>query len=345
MVSTFNECPESEVEQPTAALAVIDSTPADKLFTPGGVTDAQLAAGREWYLTEAKKYGIETEAKRTELKRFARPLQKLRTGIEARAKEFTGETKRTLAAIDTEKRRLVQIVGGIEDEVLRPLTEWETEEEARKTRLSSYVQRMAEAGQPHLYATLVELETAIRQLEQFSTSDMQEYKTSAESAIAASLKVLKPELARRQEAERNAAELAELRRKQAERDEQDRLAEQKSREEARIAEAAERLAEKMVAEKQAVVQPYIPSAQEERGVPITQEKIAELLAANHNDPASDSNQGHGEPEEQIPSFIHEGQVDHKVAEALMGCGLTRGEAESVLLALKLNLIPHVTITY
>jgi hypothetical protein len=29
----------------------------------------------------------------------------------------------------------------------------------------------------------------------------------------------------------------------------------------------------------------------------------------------------------------------------MGCGLTRGEAESVLLALKLNLIPHVTITY
>ena len=89
---------------------------------PGAVTDAQLAAGRDWYLTEAKKYDISTEKARTEFKRFARPLQKLRTGIEARAKELTGATKRKIAAIDAEKRRLIRIVGGIEDEVLAPLT-------------------------------------------------------------------------------------------------------------------------------------------------------------------------------------------------------------------------------
>ena len=57
--------------EPSTALAVIDTMADDILFTPGAVTDAQLAAGREWYLTEAKKYGIETEDRRTELKRFA----------------------------------------------------------------------------------------------------------------------------------------------------------------------------------------------------------------------------------------------------------------------------------
>lgn len=111
---------EMTTDNPVTSLAVIDTLENSALFASGGVTDAQLAAGREWYLANAPK-GIETEEKRTALKRFARPLQKLRTGIEARAKEFTGETKRKLAAIDTEKRRLVQIVGGIEDEVLAPL--------------------------------------------------------------------------------------------------------------------------------------------------------------------------------------------------------------------------------
>ena len=128
---------------PVTSLAVIDTLENSALFASGGVTDAQLAAGREWYLANAPK-GIETEEKRTALKRFARPLQKLRTGIEARAKEFTGETKRKLAAIDTEKRRLVLLVGGIEDEVLRPLTEWEQEEEARKVRLSGIVKSLGE---------------------------------------------------------------------------------------------------------------------------------------------------------------------------------------------------------
>jgi hypothetical protein len=218
---------------------VIDTLTPDALFAPGGVTDAQLAAGREWYLTEAKKYGIETEEKRTELKRFARPLQKLRTGIEARAKEFTGETKRKLAAIDTEKRRLVQVVGGIETEVLRPLTEWEAEEESRKVRLAGIVQELIAKGQ-RIYMDMADIKIAIRDLEGVDLSILQEYKINAESAIAASLRVLKPELARRQEAERNAAELAELRRKQAEREEADRIAEQKRQEEERIEAEAQR---------------------------------------------------------------------------------------------------------
>ena len=113
---------ETTIDAPSTALAIIDNMDDNLLFTPGAVTDAQLEAGRQWYLEQAKNYDISTDKARREFKRFARPLQKLRTGIEARAKELTGATKRKIAAIDAEKRRLVQIVGGIEDEVLSPLT-------------------------------------------------------------------------------------------------------------------------------------------------------------------------------------------------------------------------------
>jgi hypothetical protein len=365
MKTLFDERPmpttDEQAESTGSALAVIDSLTPDALFAPGGVTDAQLAAGREWYLTEAKKYGIETEERRTELKRFARTLQKLRTGIEARAKEFTGETKRKLAAIDTEKRRLVLIVGGIEADVLRPLTEWEQEEDARRTRLSGIVNMLADLGQPHLYSDTASIEAAIKELETFDVSTMQEYKVGAESAIAASLLVLKDALAQRQQVEANERELAELRRKQAERDEADRQAEAKRQEEARIAEAAEKLAAKQVAD-----------AVQAARVETRQEVIAELSVPTRPDwmePTPEPKEyslAQPSPLRYVPSVtvggtafdsrpaepvVEETQTDRwnrvhgEITQALIGCALTRDEARGVVLAIARGLIPHVSITY
>lgn len=329
------QSPVSETTEPPApvtSLAVIDTLENSALFASGGVTDAQLAAGREWYLANAPK-GIETEEKRTALKRFARPLQKLRTGIEARAKEFTGETKRKLAAIDTEKRRLVLLVGGIENEVLRPLTEWEREEDERKTRLSGIVNELSAKGQ-RVYATVSELEMVIGQLEAFDVSTMQEYKVGAESAIAASLRVLKPELERRREADANARELAELRRKQAERDEADRLAEEKRQEQARI---------------DAAVQAKLDAALEAAKAATRQEVIAELAplpVSTDTAPAK----GFGSPAavqaaQEYTVAEHRQKIMDEAAEALMGLALTRTEAMRVVSAIADGHIPHITIAY
>jgi transposase-like protein len=206
-----------------SALAVIDTMADDIIFTPGAVTDAQIEAGRQWYLAEAKKYDISTEAKRTELKRFARPLQKMRTGIEARAKEITGATKRKIAAIDAEKRRLVQLVGGIEDEVLAHLKAWEQEEEARKIRLARAVKEIEEMVD-FTGDSIAIIETKIATLETYDISAMQEYKVGAESAITAVLKRLKAELVNRRELEAQQKELDALRAESAKRAEADRLA-------------------------------------------------------------------------------------------------------------------------
>ena len=311
---------------PGSALALIDGMADDQLFSPGSITDAQLATMRSDWLAEAKKYDIATDKARTELKRFARPLQKLRTGIEARAKELTGATKRKIAAIDTEKRRLVQIVGDIEKEVLSPLTRWELEEETRKSRLAGDVKAFADAAQIHLYPDIVALGAAIHELESVDVSTMQEYKVSAESAIAASLKVLKPELARRIQAEADNRELEKLRADAATRAEQDR-----------INAAAERFA----AEK-------IQAAVEAAKVEARQEVIAELSA-----PVEKDVDDHPEfteivaptPLAPLTHETREQAINAQIVEALMGCAITRRESIAVLKAILAGHIPHVTIAY
>jgi hypothetical protein len=313
---------------PGTALSLIDDMADDKLFSPGSITDAQLATMRSDWLAEAKKYDISTDKARTELKRFARPLQKLRTGIEARAKELTGATKRKIAAIDTEKRRLVLVVGGIEEEVLSPLTQWEQEEETRKQRLAGRVQFLANMGQVHLYTDIAMLETGIAELEAIDTSTMQEFKVSAESAIAASLKVLKPELERRKRYEAERAELDRLRAAEAQRQDDER-----------VAAAAKKLADEQV-------QAAVEKAREETRIELTtspaptMEEIADgpQPFVYKEAPASTSVFQH-------PRETHNQAYNREAVEALMGCALTRHEAMSVLTAIVEGRIPHVTITY
>ena len=349
---------EATTEPPTTsiALAIIDTIDDELLFTPGAVTDAQLAAGREWYLAEAKKYDISTDKGRTELKRFARPLQKLRTGIEARAKELTGATKRKIAAIDAEKRRLVQIVGGIEEEVLSQLKAREQEEESRKARLAGFVSELASKGSDPYFARTPEegiaaIEKAITELESFDLSTMQEYKVGAESAIAASLRVLKPELERRKVSEAQAAELAELRKKQAERDEADRIA------------AA---AEKLAAEK---MQAAVAAAK----VEIRQEVIAELSTLEQAIGRSDRfvYPEAGEPYEEAPltlgtshpqigyldnrkivpmaesdaSCEHRHRIMDEAVDFLVAHKISRSDAMSIVSAIADGLVPHISIQF
>jgi hypothetical protein len=335
-VKTVSESPNSTPTgstepEPTTALAVIDTMADDLLFTPGAVTDAQLEAGRQHYLTEAKKYDIATEEQRMALKRFARPLQKLRTGIEARAKELTGATKRKIAAIDAEKRRLVQIVGGIEDEVLRPLTEWEQEEESRKARLSGQVAELALWGQSY-YPDIASIEKVIAELEAFDLSTMQEYKVGAESAIAASLRVLKPELERRKQAEKDAAELAELRRLQANREEADRQAAAKAAEEARIAAAVE--AAKVAIRQEVIAELKAPEGTVARAFDDAEEGMAafepEVLP----------------PSQPVPFKSQAENACEEIVDALVEhCLIDRPAACEVVAAIATGLIPHVTISY
>lgn len=327
----------TEPDTPGTALALIDGMADDKLFSPGSIADAQLETMRSDWLAEAKKHDISTEAKRTELKRFARPLQKLRTGIKARAKELTGATKRKIAAIDAEKRRLVQVVGSIEDEVLSPLTVWEAEEEARKVRLANVIKNIEAKAEVYTYLDIPSIEAAIAELEAFDLSTMQEYKLSAESAVTAVLKRLKPELERRKVSEAERVELERLRGESAARAEADRQAEAKRREDERIAAAVEAA---KVATRQEVIAEIARA-----------ETVEEPDGPGEDEPFEPQPTAYEPEKVPTPLFTrpvetHEQMFNRESVEDFMDhCGYTRQQAIHVLTAIDRRVIRHISITY
>jgi hypothetical protein len=341
----------TDILSPGSALALIDSMADDLLFTPGAITDAQLAAGRQWYLTEAKKYDISTEPKRTELKRFARPLQKLRTGIEARAKELTGATKRKIAAIDAEKRRLVQIVGGIEDEVLRPLTEWESNEDARIEERNNALKAITEGPGYGATETVSELQDRLAWLESQLRRDWQEFAVPAQHAINEETARVEKLIELAETREREQSELARLRVESAARAERDRLdlVAKEAREQAeREAKAAVEYAEqkRLAAEQETKRQAELA---EQRAIEAAAQAKRDQEQAIENERmrvAVEAKQEREAAEARAADDDHRCMVNKEAIDAIAKhLSVEWDLANTIVSAIAAGLIPHITITY
>jgi len=231
-------------------------------------------------------------------------------------------------------------VGGIEDEVLAPLTSWEAEEAARKIRLAGIVKSLGEHVISAVYPNIASIEETIAKLESFDLSIMQEYKIGAESAIAASLKVLKPELERRKEIEAQAAELAKLRAEAAEREQRDRI------------EAAARITRED-AEKQAAWQAEI----DRRKIEDAEQRIKDAAAQAERDReaaveaerkrvADAAKREQEAAEARAADEKHRNRVNYEAAYALASeCLIDEPAAHEVIKAIANGLIPHITIQY
>jgi hypothetical protein len=341
----------TDILSPGSALALIDSMADDILFTPGAITDAQLAAGRQWYLTEAKKYDISTEPKRTELKRFARPLQKLRTGIEARAKELTGATKRKIAAIDAEKRRLVQIVGGIEDEVLRPLTEWESKE---MTRVDEHAEALKAIRESILYGateTVTDLTIRLAWLEIQRKRDWQEFAVPAEHSINEEVSRVERLIDLADARDKEQSELAKLRSDAAARADADRLAnaakearEQAERESKAAVEYAEQ--KRLAAEQETKRQAELA---EQRAIEAAAQAKRDQEQAIENERmrvAVEAKQEREAAEARAADDDHRCMVNKEAIDAIAKhLPIEWDLANTIVSAIAAGLIPHVKIEY
>ena len=241
-------------------------------------------------------------------------------------------------------------VGRIEAEVLAGLTAWEQEEETRKTRLAHEVKRIGEMGQPYLYSGIVDLHTAIEELEGYDPSSMQEYKLSAESAIAASLKVLKPELERRKVAEAERAELDRLRAEATARAEAERVAqiashakaeaERRAAAEVEAANQRAALAEKMrLAEEQAAARRAEAAAAQavrDQDQAVENERMRAAVEAKREREAAEA---------RAANKAHRLKIDNEALGAICALDIPMDRAQDLLLAIAKGLIPHVSITY
>ena len=329
-----------DTPSPGSALALIDNLKPEFVFVPGNM-DSILSQIRTQALEMVKGMDISTPKMRKAIKDVKNLVVKSRTYIERMRVGYVSAEKRRLATVDGEGKRIREFFEMVEDEVLTVtgLTAWEQEEDARTTRLSGRVAFFANMGQVHLYTDAAMLETAIAELEEIDTSTMQEYKVSAESAIAASLKVLKPQLAAREKAEADAKELEALRAAAAKRAEDDR-----------IAAAAKKLADDKIAAaveaakvetRQEVVQEMTNRIVETQGV----NALVPLITGLPTAPVEDV-QTYEYLKAPSTGTQHRANVQDEIIMAMVEhTEATRDIAVTVIEAISKGLIPHVTINY
>ena len=200
---------DAEDQPASSALAKVDNLKPEFVFIPGNI-DGLLMEIREQALAEVKGLNISTPKQRDAIKKTANKVVKSRTFIERLRVGYVSAEKKRLATVDEEARRIKDILQGIEDEVRKPLTEWENADKARSSALEKTVDEV-NAMQPHLYADIPALEAAISKLETLDPESMQEWKVSAQVAKDKTMVVLLDALKQRQQAEANAKELERLR--------------------------------------------------------------------------------------------------------------------------------------
>ena len=342
-----------------SALAVIDTLAPEFIFVPGNV-DPIIAQIRDQALEMAKGLNPSTPARQKRIRDVKGMVASQRIFVEKARKGYVADLVAKKGLTDSVSKIIQGRLSDIENEVLEVTgyAAWEQEEKEFESRMTALQNRLSNMGKEmHLYTSCAAMEAAIKELESVDISDTREHKKSIELAIDNSLRVLKPELARRQEAERNAAELAELRRKQAEREEADRIAEQKRQEEERIEAEAQRRTLAAIEQAKAATRQEVIAELTTPEIEIPPTWKLDMIAPQ---PPVTGNYAHivdrtGHQMFQDPAIDphlddmadrkHQQAIHAEVVEALRGFALTRHTALDILQAIVDGKVPHITITY
>lgn len=218
----YSEVNRTIVVDPGSALAKVDSLKESEIFIPGKL-DPLLMEIREEVLRQSKELDISTETQRKAIKSLAFKVVKSRTFIQGLHKSYTQTEKKRLATVDAENRRICEILKGIEEEVSRPLTDWQCKEFSRVQKLADA--RKALTALPGYGATETsgELQERLLWLQSQLTEDWQEFQDSAERTIEEETIRVRTLLNSSLTREREKAELEALRAESAKRSESDRL--------------------------------------------------------------------------------------------------------------------------
>ncbi len=165
---------------------------------------------------------VSTRKGREAIASIAYKVARSKTALDNVGKELVAELKEVPKKIDAERKRMRDLLESWQDEVRKPLTEWEAAEEARKAK--------HQAGIDQINMRLecrdldaAELKSNIAWLEGMAIdASWEEFETEAARSKEKALSALRDALTVREKYEAEQAELAELRRKQAEQDQKDR---------------------------------------------------------------------------------------------------------------------------
>lgn len=333
------------------ALVTIETLTPAVVFAPGGVEGiiSKLEAD-----VRAIDRDISTPDGREAVKSLAYKIARSKTALDDMGKELVAEIKKKSGAIDAERRLIRERMDALKDEVRGPLTEWEEAEANRIAGHESALVWLAESGRFATSPTSAMIRAQMVDIQLLSARDWQEFKERADAGVADATSKLEGMLATVEQAERDAAELAELRRIKAERDESDRIAaeaalqaerdrianENRQRLEAEAAERATRDA--AAAAEKARLAEIARAEQSKRDAEAAAAKAVEDERKRVAKAAADEKAA---AEKREANKRHRAKIHSEIMNAFAGENMIAEFAEKVLEAIAAGRIPHVSITY
>ena len=351
-----------------AELVVIKNDDALAVFSDKAKLDPILAKVRA-HIDAFEGGDVATEEGREKIKKMAFAVTKSKTALEAVGDKIAKEIKELPKKIDAGRKHVKDTLDAWRDEVRKPLTDWETADNARiKLHTDELDALKLVAGQPPGSAD--ELRALIAQVEAIADSAevRQEFSDGFKIVKGGTLTALREKLAWREKYDAEQAELAALRAaaaaREAEEAERRRIAadaEAKAGAEKAAAEAAERAAalaverereraeqERMVAERRALAEREAGEKREadlKAAAEAAERRALEAEAKAKADLEAAAAAERAEQERREKDKAHRGNINRAAVAALVKAGIPDANAKTAITAIAKGEIPAVRITY
>ena len=288
---------------------------------------------------------------RESLKSFAYSLARIKTTVDNHGKELVSGIKQQAAVIDADRKFWRDNMELLQDEIRKPLTDFEQAEKDRVAKHENAILVIKEHLQELSTLESSRIANRIEHLENFDVDyTFEEYEEQAKLAKFETLEVLRKALASREKYEAEQAELERLRIAEQQRIQQEREAQiareaaekatREAEEKARLeaervqrekAESEQREA-RLKAEKEAAELRAQQAAENERKR-IEAEQFAQAEAARKAEEA------------RLANVEHRKQICSEALKGLTDLGLSVDQGKAVLNAINKGLVAHVSIKF
>ncbi|WP_151830049.1 hypothetical protein [Acinetobacter junii] len=307
-------------------------------------------------------FNMNDKKERDALKSYAYNLARTKTTVDNYGKELVSGIKAQAAVIDADRKFWRDNMDLLQEEIRKPLTDFENAEKARIKRLEDEVAVIKMPANLCGEWDAASIKDAIQTLEnKVIDSSFEEFEQEAKLAKFETLEKLRTALAAREKYEAEQAELERLRKEQFEREqrERDERIAKEAADKARIEAEAKALAEQRLVERekqeaQEKAEREKREAAEREARLIAEKEEAELRAQQaavmerqriEREQAAKEEAERKAEEARLANVEHMRSINQEILNKLCAIGLDEGQAKAVITAIAKNQIPNVSIKY
>ncbi|MEE9876563.1 MAG: hypothetical protein PBU97_07985 [Stenotrophomonas maltophilia] len=309
------------------ALIPLESVNAVEVFTGGGLDDL-LARIRAEAVTLVPN--VKTVAGRKEIASIAYKVSRSKTAIDDAGKALVADLKKQTGDIDSARKKARDTLDALRDEVRKPLTDWEAEQESIERERVEAEERARAAAEEARLAELARKEEEIRAREE-AVRAAEEAERQRVAAEQAERERVEREARLQAEAAENAKREATAAVERAEREARE-ATERAAREAAEAEQRAKDAAERAEREKAEAVAAAERRAQEE-AERAERERQAQADAQRKADEA------------RAADVEHRRSINRAAMAALIAQGISEDDAATVITAIVQGKVPAVAIRY